>query len=405
MILKQLQKLNLPDNSGIYIFKDSKKRPLYIGRATSLKDRVKSYFKEDLFETRGQRIVDMVIKAKSIDWQETTSVLEAIILESNLIKKYQPVYNIDEKDDKSSMYVVITDEEWPRVYLVRARDFDKNIDTNVKIAEKYGPFPNSGLIKEAMKIIRKIFPYKDKKSLDPRHDNFYKSIGRSPDDNSSHAHDKYMRTIHYLKLFFDGRKNDIRADLQKSMSEYASSMRFEEANECKRLLYALDHINDVSLVKRDKQSVLNEFRIEAYDIAHLSGQNVVGAMVVSVNGNNIPSEYRRFELKEQKNDDVHNLGEIIFRRLNHSEWKFPDLIVVDGNEVQKKRAEDILSVRRMNIPVVAVTKGKAHKGIKIVGDPHISRKFKADIFSINAEAHRFVIAYHRKKRNNSLLLT
>jgi excinuclease ABC subunit C len=154
MILKQLQKLNLPDNSGIYIFKDSKKRPLYIGRATSLKDRVKSYFKEDLFETRGQRIVDMVIKAKSIDWQETTSVLEAIILESNLIKKYQPVYNIDEKDDKSSMYVVITDEEWPRVYLVRARDFEKNVDTNVKIAEKYGPFPNSGLIKEAMKIIR-----------------------------------------------------------------------------------------------------------------------------------------------------------------------------------------------------------------------------------------------------------
>ena len=303
------------------------------------------------------------------------------------------------------MYVVITDEEWPRVYLVRARDFEKNVDTNVKIAEKYGPFPNSGLIKEAMKIIRKIFPYKDKKSLDPRHDNFYKSIGRSPDDNSSHAHDKYMRTIHYLKLFFDGRKNDIRADLQKSMSEYASSMRFEEANECKRLLYALDHINDVSLVKRDKQSVLNEFRIEAYDIAHLSGQNVVGAMVVSVNGNNIPSEYRRFELKEQKNDDVHNLGEIIFRRLNHSEWKFPDLIVVDGNEVQKKRAEDILSARRMNIPVVAVTKDKAHKGIKIVGDPYISRKFKGDIFSINAEAHRFVIAYHRKKRNNSLLLT
>ena len=403
MTLKQLQKLNLPDNSGIYIFKDSKKRPLYIGRATSLKDRVKSYFKDDLFETRGQRIVDMVIKAKSIEWQETSSVLEAIILESNLIKKYQPVYNIDEKDDKSSMYVVITDEEWPRVYLVRARDFEKNIDSDVKIAERYGPFPNSGLIKEAMKIIRKIFPYKDKKALDPRHDNFYKSIGRSPHDNSNEAHDKYMKTIHYLKLFFNGRKTDIRADLQKSMNEYAKNMKFEEANECKRLLYALDHINDISLIKRDKQSVLNEFRLEAYDIAHLSGKNVVGAMVVSVNGDNRPAEYRKFKLSIEKNDDVHNLGEIIFRRFNHSEWKFPDLVVVDGNEIQKKIAENILSARRINIPVVAVTKDERHKGVKIIADQDIAQKFKKEIFSINAEAHRFVIAYHRQKRNRSLL--
>lgn len=405
MNLNQFKKLKFPDNSGIYIFKDSKKRPLYIGRATSLRDRVKSYFKEDLFETRGQRIVDMVIKARSIEWQETSNVLEAIILESNLIKKYQPIYNIDEKDDKSSMYVVITDEFWPRVFLSRARDLEKNVDGDIKILRRYGPFPNSGLIKEAMKILRKIFPYKDKKSLDSRYDNFYKSIGRSPVDGDAEAHDRYMKTIQYLALFFDGKKNAIKADLQKSMNEYAQSLKFERANECKKLLYAIDHINDISLIKRDKQSVLNEFRIEAFDIAHMSGKNVVGAMVVSVNGNNISSEYRKFKLSNEINDDVHNIGEIIMRRLNHSEWKFPDLIVVDGNEVQKKRALDILSARRINIPVVAVTKNEKHKGVKIIGDKEIARKFKTEIFSINAEAHRFVISYHRKRRNSALLLS
>ena len=124
MLSQYLKKLELPENPGVYIFRDYQKRPLYIGRATSLRDRTKSYFSNDLIETRGPRIVDMVTKAKSVTWEQTDSVLEAIILESALIKKYQPHYNVDERDDKSSYYVVVTDEAWPRVFLTRARDFD-----------------------------------------------------------------------------------------------------------------------------------------------------------------------------------------------------------------------------------------------------------------------------------------
>lgn len=419
MNITAFKKLKIPDNPGIYIFKDLKNRPIYIGRATSLKDRLKSYFKDDLIETRGPRIVDMVTKAKKIDWQETSSVLEAIILESNLIKKYQPAYNVDEKDNKSSMYVVITDEIWPRVFLMRARDLEQSIIDNggednkssgnrkvsgFKILEKFGPFPNSGLIKEALKILRKLFPFKDKKSFDPRHDSFYKSIGRSPEGNDTEAREKYLKTIEYLILFFEGKQSEIRKRLQEDMDKYVKELKFESANECKKLLYALEHINDISLIKKDKESVLHEFRIEAYDIAHLSGDDVVGAMAVSLNGDNEPGEYRRFKLSQDKNDDVNNLGEILFRRLNHTEWRYPDLIVVDGNDVQFRRTADILKARRIDIPVVAVTKNLSHKAEKIIGREDIVKKYKKEIISLNAEVHRFAIAYHRKRRGRKFLV-
>src|SRR3989344_6014939 len=110
---------HLPDSPGVYIFRDYRKRPMYIGRATSLRDRVRSYTAADVIVSRGPRIVDMFTRAKSVTWESTDSVLEAIILESILIKKYQPYYNVAERDDKSSQYVVITDEFWPRVFLTR----------------------------------------------------------------------------------------------------------------------------------------------------------------------------------------------------------------------------------------------------------------------------------------------
>src|SRR4051794_18193656 len=103
MISQYLSTVDIPDTPGVYTFRDRQKRPLYIGRATSLRDRVKSYFSNDLIETRGPRIVDMVTKAVRLTWQETSSVLEAVLLESALIKKYQPFYNVDERDDKSSL--------------------------------------------------------------------------------------------------------------------------------------------------------------------------------------------------------------------------------------------------------------------------------------------------------------
>lgn len=408
MTSQQLAKLKLPDVPGVYTFVDAKGRPLYIGRATSLKDRVRSYFSADLIDTRGPRIVDMVTKAKTVKWQEADSVLEAIILESNLIKRYQPHYNVDERDDKSSQYVIITDEPWPRVFLARARDFDAGLKEGAlgyKVKERFGPYPHGGLIKEVLKILRKMFPFKDKKSFDARHDAFYRALGRSPQEDDENARRRYRRTIENLTLFFEGRKDLIRRRMERDMNAYAKELKFEEAQQCKHILYALDHINDMALIKREGQRSLGsagsskpDFRMEAYDIAHLSGTNVVGAFTVSVNGEFAPAEYRKFKISRQTNDDIRGLTEILDRRLNHPEWTYPDVIIVDGNETHLSHAENVLKARRISIPVIAVTKDERHKASRLIGNPDIIAAHERGIIALNVEVHRFVITFHRKRR-------
>ena len=406
MQLSDFNKLNLPDQPGVYTFRDDKNRPLYIGRATALCDRVKSYFRADVITSRGPRIVDMVTKAHTVTWQTTDSVLEAILLEAELIKRYQPYYNIDERDDKSSNYIIITEEEWPRVFLARARDLDQQIKERrvpYKIKKRYGPFPEAGLIKEAMKILRRLFPFRDKKAVDPKHEAFYRALGQSPNRvaGDEEARQLYLRTIRHLMLFFSGKKGKLQAELKRTMKACAKEMRFEDADRAKRLLYALDHINDISLIKREANagfSGARPFRIEAYDIAHLGGTNVVGVMVVSVNGQPDKDEYRKFKISRQANDDIAGLQEILERRLNHPEWPYPDLIVVDGSKTQASHAEAVLRSRRIQIPVVAVTKDERHKADKLVGNPDITKRYRNEVIQINAEAHRFAIAYHRKRR-------
>ncbi len=388
----------LPDQPGVYIFRDYRRRPIYIGRATSLKDRVKSYFAIDLIDTRGPRIIDMVTKAKTLTWQKTDSVLEAILLESSLIKRYQPYHNVAERDDKSDQYVIITDEPWPRVFLVRARDFEQHSDGGVlqyKVLKQFGPFVEGALIKEALKILRRIFPFRDKKAHDPRHERFYESLGQSPDSNDSEARKDYLKTIRYLSLFFEGNSKRVRSLIERDMKRNAKAMKFEEAGQNRKLLYALDHINDIALIKRNatesnggtsSDSAVGPsnrtYRIEAYDIAHLSGTNVVGAMTVSINGQLSSNEYRKFKISREANNDVAGLSEILFRRLNHSEWDYPDLIVVDGNEMQKKAAESVLKARRVEIPVVAVKKDDKHKASELIGSAELVNAHRQEIITI-----------------------
>ncbi|MDP3962836.1 MAG: GIY-YIG nuclease family protein, partial [bacterium] len=161
MLSKKNYKNNLPDGPGVYLFKNSSGKILYIGRATSLRDRVRSYFGNDLIQTRGPLLVDMMTQSDTVDHMETDSVLEAIIMESNLIKEHQPHFNTKEKDNKSWNYVVITNEEFPRVMLVRERQFES---VKIKVRQKFGPYTHGSLLREALRIIRKIFPFRDAKS-------------------------------------------------------------------------------------------------------------------------------------------------------------------------------------------------------------------------------------------------
>ncbi|HEY4478687.1 MAG TPA: hypothetical protein VI775_02495, partial [Candidatus Paceibacterota bacterium] len=377
---------------------------LYIGRATSLRDRMRSYFNPDLMKTRGPLLVDMIVKAKKIEYTETDSVLEAIILESNEIKKWKPYYNTKEKDNKSFNYVIITDEEFPRIILIRERVLD-NIELNnqlYRIKYKFGPYTDNSLLKEALKIVRKIFPYRDEKCNIKYHELFYRSIGLSPDTESPEARKEYQKTIRNIVLFFQGKKSKLAKVLEKEMNEYVKKNEFEKANEMKKTLYALNHIQDISLIKSEKtinSSNKDNFRIEAYDIAHMSGKDTVGVMVVIKNGEINKNQYRKFKIKIDKNDDVAGLKEILNRRLQHTEWEFPDLIVIDGGINQLNIVRSIIK----DIPIVSIVKDNNHRPDHFLGNKKIIEENKKLILIANNEAHRFAITYHKKLRSKNFL--
>lgn len=418
MELKQLKKIKLPNNPGVYFFYKGKNL-LYIGKATSLKDRVKSYFNKDLINTRGPIILDMVTLSNDVKWQSTDSVLEALILEANLIKKHQPKYNTKEKDNKSFNYVCITKskkdnnlESLPRVIVQRGRSVNKSIYQSV-----YGPFPNGLQLKEAMKIIRKIFPFMDDQSIKKNNKEFYKQLGLVPSIASIKTKDdyrsalvEYRRSIKNIKLFFEGKKKTVLRNLEKEMFLYAKSQKFEKANEIKKRIFALNHINDVSLIKEELKSSSirqghNNERIEAYDIAHMAGKNMVGVMTVIENGQLRKEEYRKFIIRTQGNaNDTGALEEVLSRRLRHIEWGLPQFVVVDGGIAQINVAKSVLDRYGYKIAVLSVLKDERHKPKAIIGEESLVNKYKKDIILINSEAHRFAITFHKNKRNKNFLI-
>ena len=279
--------LIFPDTPGVYLFK-KRDSILYIGKATSLKDRIKSYFLKEVINTRGPLIVDMVFKADKINFIKTDSVLEALILESQLIKNHQPKYNTKEKDDKSYNYVVITDEDFPRVLIERGRNLSSgNLTANsLKLKTIYGPFTNATQLKEALKIVRKIFPFRDrclpvmisqqsinskKQNKNYSHSNngkgsinkeimsgvpinlsansqqlkaipkacFNYQIGLCPGVCIGKISKKeYANTIRNIKLFFEGKKTLILKKLENEMHAFAKMLEFEKASQIKKTIFA-----------------------------------------------------------------------------------------------------------------------------------------------------------------------
>ncbi len=384
-----LKKVNLPDSPGVYFFLGPKKKILYIGKATSLKDRVKSYFGKNLMSTRGPLVTKMVEGAVFLDYKTTDSVLEALILEAYEIKKYKPIYNSKEKDDKSYNFVTITDEDFPRVVITRGLG-------------TFGPFPHGAELKEALKIVRKIFPFRDEKCKLNGRPCFNAQLGLCPGPCIGLISKKdYRKQIRKLKLFFEAKKSELIKMLEKEMKIKAKEKKFEEANEIKKKIFALEHIQDMALIKRDieREKDSSITRIEAYDIAHLSGKNTVGVMVVAEDGELVKSQYRKFKIKVDKNDDTNNLREIISRRLNHPEWELPKIIVVDGGVGQKNAAKDEIRKKDLDIQVVSVVKDERHKAREILGEKKTLEKWQNSILLANGEAHRFAISYHRKLRN------
>ncbi|QQR78941.1 MAG: hypothetical protein IPJ68_01565 [Candidatus Moraniibacteriota bacterium] len=411
-VTRFLKRNSLPETPGIYFFLGLDDEILYIGKATILSDRVKSYFGPDLEETRGPKLVLMRERVLAIGWIQLDSVLEALIREGQLIKQHLPPYNTDAKDDKSYNFVVITKENYPRILLVRERDIETGKFV-FPIKEKFGPYPRGEALRTALRIVRQIFPYRDKcvpyaeltdeqrKKARPC---FQAQIGLCPGVCAGTISAvEYRKTVKRIALFFGGQKADLVKNLEREMKVAAKDLRFEEAQEIKKLLFDLGHIRDVALMKADREET-SAARIEAYDTAHLQGEATVGVMTVVQHALAKKSQYRLFKLRNAHGgDDLSALEEILTRRLAHSEWTLPELIVVDGALLQSDVATRILKKRGLTIPVVGVVKNAKHRPDRIIGPRGLVKRFEHDILLANAEAHRFAIGFHRKKKREQFL--
>jgi excinuclease ABC subunit C len=399
---------NLPDRPGVYIYKNKAGEIIYVGKAISLKRRVSSYFRK-AGDIKTEHLVSDIF---DLEIRETPTAIEALILEADLIKKYRPKYNIREKDDKSFIYVAITKAKFPRPILIRAQEFKIQ---NSKFKISFGPFTSAGSLREALNILRGIFPWSECKEKQSR-PCFYYGIKKCPGVCAGKvSQSDYMKNIRNLILFFKGERKTVIKNIESEMKRLANEENFERAALLRDNLYALNHIRDISLIKKEdifpapdsgKYNAMG--RIEGYDISNISGTNAVGSMVVFINGEPEKTEYKKFKIKTVKgSNDIAMLREVLARRLQN-DWPKPEIIFVDGGRGQVAAAEDILRFFRLRIPVIGIAKGLSRKNDRFVIDKNNAESERIvaafpDLFKrVRDEAHRFAISYHRYRRSVAL---
>lgn len=368
-----LQAKKLPFCSGVYLFLSKNNSVLYVGRAVSLRKRILNYFQQNL----DPRIKEMVSLSTKIKHYKTQNLLEAVILEANLIKKYWPKYNIRDRDDRSFAYIVILKQKFTRPIIIRGQELKK---ISLSKAEIFGPYKSLSLATSILKIIRKIFPYSDCQ-INSGKACFNYQINLCPGACIGIISNKdYDRNITNIVLLLKGRKKALLKKLKK-----------ENPEKIKMIL----HLQDVALISKDDYHVLPQTnRIEAYDISHFSGKETYGAMVVFENNKPAIQNYRLFKIKKSPaSDDLRALEEMIIRRFNHLEWRYPDLIVIDGGKPQIDYLTKILQKQNINIPFLGISK---YQNDKIIFPKKTKKSFK-DLISNNIqtllkareEAHRF----------------
>lgn len=385
---------NIPDSPGIYLFYKGKEL-IYVGKATSLKSRVRSYLNPKTLRP----IETLIHEVDRIKTKLTDSVLEAIILEAEYIKKFKPKYNAIGKDDKSWIYLVLTKEEFPKLIGVRGRNLKNNY------LYVFGPFAQIKT-SEILKLLHSLFKISRCSPNAKRHCFDYQlgnCLGVCKNEISSKDYKK--KVIKPLVLFLKGKKKRLIKELNKEMKEASLKENFEEAKRLRNQIFSLQKIRDFSLL--DKSFLEESFessnyfnRIEGYDISNLGKTNKVGSMVVFIDGIASKKDYKKFKIRTvEGQSDVDCLKEVLERRLKHKEWKLPQIILVDGGMQQVNAAKKVLNKK---IFVLGIAKGRTRKKNELVFGSK-TKKFidwvnenKDILIKIRDEAHRFAIKYQRE---------
>ena len=355
----------LPRNPGVYFHKSKSGEIIYVGKAAILKNRVRQYF---------QSTRDMDVKTRALveeiedtDWVETDSELDALFLESEMVKRYMPRFNILLRDDKSQMFVRIDmRNEWPTVSFTRNPSDDG--------ADYFGPYYNGFAIKKALRYLRKIFPYYTKPPKEGGRPDLDAHIGLSPRPGTSST--EYKRTLKQLVRYMEGSRKPIIRELENEMRLAAKLHDFENAAAYRNKIADLKALQqkimfgDKEFLDISKDRALSKLvdllglskipvRIEGYDISHMGGTNVVASMVVFSNGVSDRANYRKFKTRIEQNDDYANIYETLSRRTsekNMKAWGVPDLILIDGGKGQLDAALRALEEKNLTIPTLSIAK-------------------------------------------------
>lgn len=425
MISKNLkEKLKtLPSAPGVYFHKNQQGEVIYVGKAAVLKNRVRQYFQNT---EKDPKTAALVAEIADTDWIVVETEMDALFLESEMIKRYMPQWNILLRDDKTVSYVRINmKDEIPYVSTTR-----NPLDDG---ATYIGPFYAKNTILKALRILRKIFPfyekpYDGKKTLNT-------DLSLTPGIEIGKITPKeYKKNLHNLIRYLNGDRKKLILDLEKQMKTAAALHDFEEAAKLRdeyfglkglkrKIIFSdkefLDLSSDKALLELKQLLNLHDppRRIEGYDISHISGTNTVASMVVFQNGASDRTAYRKFKIRSSKNDDTASMYEVIFRRLKHQEWPFPNLIILDGASPQLSAVLGLLSAA--NIPVIGRNKSGDHTRnadvnlVIPIKQPDGQYLFQSKVYSndshlaklitrIDEESHRFAITYHRQLRSKNL---
>lgn len=428
----------LPKNSGVYAFKKDREF-LYIGKASNLKERVKNHFQQPAY--RDGLFINQVSK---VGFLKTDSEIDALILEANLIKKYQPRYNVIWRDDKNYFFIGITKEGFPRILITHQPQL-KPKTYNLKPIIYVGPFVDGKSLKATLKVLRKVFPFRTcnpPAGRLPKRPCLWYQLGRCPAPCllkaklGSQVKNECQRNAKNLMEILQGKKNQVLKNLKKEMKKASDLEDYEKAAKIRNQIGALEKVLahakifeleasqkvDWPQIQKILQKVLNPpagekkgiSRIEAYDISNIQGQEATGSMVTFIRGLPDKNFYRKFRIKiAGKPNDVAMIKEVLKRRLKHLEWGLPDLILIDGGKAQLNATLKCLKgappTRHpfKQVKVMALAKKRNELFIKGQKKPVLLKSLPREIFNLilqlRDEAHRFAISYHKKLRDMALL--
>jgi len=444
MRAEEIKKLDLPAGPGCYRFYGRRGRLLYIGKAANLKTRVLSYWRPNADLSPAK--IKMVAEVCQIRWTTVDSEIEALLLEANLIKKYQPPYNILLRDDKRFQYIKIsTEDEIPGVFATR----------QIGPAGRYfGPFTSGLAVRETLRALRKIWPYCLERKAGKKIC-FSAQVGRCCGvcGRRISLADYQRLIIRPISQFLAGGKEKLMAALEKERARLARQLAKSPAGaererliEQERILakqidnfrHVLASAKILSLGDKYAADVVElakilslprvPRRIEGFDIANLFDTNAVGAMVVFGDGEPDKNAYRLFKIRSAALDDTQRLREVLTRRFSHTgpdpaqdsrgkktkqDWPRPDLLIIDGGLGQLRVAQAVLRGLEPEVPVLAVAKSgqrsaSARDKIFFPGEkkplelPLASPALHV-IKRVRDEAHRFAISYHRFLRKKNFL--